>query len=70
MDGIFRECNNLTTITVSNNFVTNNVTNSYYMFTGCTSLVGGNGTVFNSSYVDKTYARIDRSGTPGYFTQG
>ena len=34
-----------------------------------TLLVGGLGTTYNSSYVDKTYARID-GGTrrPGYFT--
>ena len=29
------------------------------MFKGATSLVGGSGTKYNSSYVDKTYARID-----------
>jgi len=38
------------------------------MFNGCTSLVGGNGTTYNSSHTDATYARIDRAGTPGYFT--
>ena len=70
MNSMFRSSANLTTIKVSNNFVTNNVTNSNYMFYNCTSLVGGNGTTYNSSYTDKTYARIDRSGTPGYFTYG
>lgn len=39
------------------------------MFRNCTSLIGGNGTHFNSNYIDATYARIDRVGTPGYFTQ-
>lgn len=39
------------------------------MFKSCTSLVGGNGTTYNSSHTDATYARIDRAGTPGYFTQ-
>ena len=38
------------------------------MFGDCTRLKGGNGTAYNSSYTDKTYARIDASGTPGYFT--
>ena len=38
------------------------------MFYNCTSLVGGAGTTYNSSYTDKTYARIDSSSTPGYFT--
>jgi len=39
------------------------------MFRGCTKLVGGAGTKYNSSYVDKTYARIDGgTSNPGYFT--
>ena len=34
-----------------------------------TLLVGGLGTTYNSSYVDKTYARIDGGrSNPGYFT--
>jgi len=44
------------------------VTAGSFMFTGCTALVGGSGTPFSSSYTDKTYARIDRAGQPGYFT--
>jgi surface protein len=39
------------------------------MFTNCTSLVGGNGTTYSSAHVNAEYARIDRPGTPGYFTQ-
>lgn len=38
------------------------------MFSGCDSLVGGNGTAYSSSYTSKTYARIDKSGAPGYLT--
>jgi len=38
------------------------------MFAGCVSLVGGNGTTYNSSHTNGEYARIDRTGTPGYFT--
>ena len=39
------------------------------MFTGCSALVGGSGTTYNSSYVDKTYAHIDGGqSNPGYFT--
>jgi surface protein len=58
------------TIYVSDKFVTNKITvaNSANMFTGATNLVGGNGTKYNSSHVDKTYARIDTASTPGYFT--
>ena len=38
------------------------------MFHNCTQLVGGNGTAYNTNYQDKTYARIDKAGAPGYFT--
>ena len=56
------------TIYVSNKFVTDNVTKGSNMFTRTSTLVGGNGTKYNSSYTDKTYARIDTASTPGYFT--
>ena len=59
---------NLKTIYASNKFDTSKVSNSYDMFYNCTSLVGSAGTTYNSSYTDKTYARIDSSSTPGYFT--
>ena len=40
------------------------------MFSNCTALKGGNGTAFDSSKVDKTYARIDGGpSAPGYFTR-
>ena len=59
----------LTTIYASNKFVTTNVTNDSSMFANCYYLVGGNGTKYNSSYVDKTYARVDGgTSSPGYFT--
>jgi hypothetical protein len=32
------------------------------------NLVGGNGTLYNSSHSNKEYARIDKEETPGYFT--
>ncbi len=39
------------------------------MFYNCTSLVGGQGTTFDASHVDKAYARIDGGpSNPGYFT--
>ena len=68
MSGMFFVMDNLTTIYASNTFTTLTVTNSAGMFTGCKKLVGGNGTKYNSSYIDKAYARIDTSSTPGYFT--
>ena len=59
----------LKTIYVSNKFTTGKVKNSTEMFSGCTSLIGGSGTKYNSSYTDKTYARIDGgTSNPGYFT--
>lgn len=51
------------------NFNTSNVTNMSYMFNATTKLVGGAGTKYNGSYVDKTYARVDGgTNSPGYFT--
>lgn len=68
MDHMIFYCVNLKRIYVSSNFSTEKVTISDYMFGQCTLIVGGNGTTYNSSYADKTYARIDTISTPGYFT--
>lgn len=46
-----------------------NVTRSGDMFSDCTALVGGNGTVYDANHTDLGYARIDKPGQPGYFTQ-
>ena len=67
--GMFNECSNLTTIYASDKFDTSGVIQSSLMFYNCVSLVGGNGTTFNSTKTDKEYARIDKVGQPGYFTQ-
>lgn len=70
MLSMFRSCVNLTTIYVSDMWSVSNVTSSDYMFNGCTSLVGGAGTVHNSSYVNKDYAHIDGgTSNPGYLTK-
>ncbi len=68
MSAMFNVCSKLTTIYVSSSFTTDKVTLSNQMFYRCNNLVGGNGTKYSSSYIDKTYARIDTSSTPGYFT--
>ena len=68
MNCMFHFSANLQTIYVSKNFVTNNVKYCTNMFTNCKKLVGQNGTSYNSSYTDKTYALIDTADTPGYFT--
>ncbi len=62
-------CSKLTTIYVGDSWSTSNVTSSSMMFVNCTRLVGGNGTVYNSSYTNATYARIDTASTPGYLTR-
>lgn len=43
-------------------------TSSTSMFRACTSLVGGNGTTFDSSKTSATMAHIDTAENPGYFT--
>ena len=69
MSNMFNNSTKLKTIYVSDKFNTDAVTNSSSMFTNCTSLVGGSGTTFDSTKVDKTYARIDGgTSSPGYFT--
>ena len=69
MGYMFYNSTNLKTIYVSDKFKTDRVTSSTNMFSGCTSLVGGAGTKYDSTKTDKTYARIDGgTSSPGYFT--
>ena len=69
MGFMFYICQNLKTIYVSDKWSTANVVVSANMFKECNNLVGGMGTKYNASYVDKTYARIDGgTSSPGYFT--
>ena len=68
MHYMFENCSALTTIYVLPSFVTTAVTSSSGMFASCYSLIGGNGTAYDSSYVDAAYARIDTAETSGYFT--
>ena len=65
---MFKDCNTLVTI-YGGDWDTSSLDDDGGMFANCVSLVGGNGTHYNSSHTDATYARIDRVGTPGYFTQ-
>lgn len=67
IDEMFFNCNSLTTIYSSSDWDLSSLFSSN-MFYGCTSLVGGNGTAYNSSHTNGEYARIDRVGNPGYFT--
>ena len=70
MSYMFYNSSNLRTVYVGNGWSTAAVTNSEFMFSNCTSLVGGQGTAYNSSNPkDKTYAHIDGGpSNPGYFT--
>ena len=72
MGYMFSFCRNLQTIYVGSGWSTDAVTSSGTMFSMCTSLVGGQGTAYNSSNpMDKTYAHIDGGpSNPGYFTRG
>ena len=62
---MFQDCSSLKTIVVGGEWSTTKVIESAQMFYGCTSLVGGDGTKFNSSYTDKTKAY---AGQGGYLT--
>ena len=68
MNKMFYSIPNLKTIYASNKFITNNVTDSSNMFKDSTKLVGGFGTIYNSSKIDKTYAKIDNCSNKGYFS--
>ena len=69
MSSMFYNNINLITVYVGNKFITDKVSSSTNMFTNSTKLVGGAGTAYNSSYTDKTYARVDGgTSSPGYFT--
>ncbi len=70
MGYMFYNCSNLKTIYAGNGWTTNAVTTSTSMFLNCTKLVGGQGTTYSSSHVDKAYAHIDGgTSNPGYFSE-
>ena len=67
MSRMFYDDTNLAVIIVGAQWTTANVTTSDYMFNRCNAVLGERGTTYNSSYIDKTYARIDGgSDAPGY----
>jgi surface protein len=67
---MFRNCSSLQTIYVGDGWNMAAVTYDESMFVGCTSLEGGQGTVYDADYVIKTYAHIDGGASnPGYFTK-
>lgn len=68
---MFNGCTKLKTIYVSDKWTASALSSGQdaNMFAGCTSLIGGDGTVFSSNSINASYARID-GGTenPGYLT--
>ena len=68
---MFGSCTSLKTIYVGDGWSTASVTDSSNMFEGCTSLVGGAGTTYDSSHTDASYAHVDGGfSNPGYLTFG
>ena len=69
MNYLFRGCSRLATIYAGSGWTIPAVTAGNFMFSGCTNLVGGRGTTYDASHVDKTYAHIDGGpSNPGYLT--
>ncbi len=67
--GMFEYCDSIETIFVNNKWSLGCVTSGSSVFYRCKSLVGGAGTVYNSSHTDYTYAHVDGGvSNPGYFT--
>ena len=71
MTSMFQGCSNLVTIFVGPEWNTDAVTASNLMFYLCYKIEGINGTTYDSSKMDKTYARIDEGGEKsGYMSGG
>lgn len=68
MNSMFARCTALKTIYATDNFVTTSVKISDSMFSECKALVGGNGTTWIDTRKGIEYAKIDREGQVGYFT--
>lgn len=66
---MFENCSNLRKILTLKSFDISLVKATTRVFKGCDNLIGGNGTLYNSSNVGKEYAIIDgENGNHGYFT--
>lgn len=66
MKFMFYDNKNLKTIYASRDFDSSSIINSDRMFGYASKLTGGNGTKNNSNSI--SYAKIDKQGNPGYFT--
>ena len=64
-DRVFEGCTGLRSVSIPGSML--DLDSS--AFKDCTSLVGGQGTTYNASHIDKAYAHIDGGpSNPGYFT--
>jgi len=71
MTSMFDGCSKLVTIYVDSGWNTDAVTASEFMFLDCTSIKGSDGTTYDPSKLDKTYARIGDGGeNKGYMNVG
>ena len=69
LKAMFKDCSQLNSIYVSSSWSSATVTESENMFSGCSKLEGNNGTVYNESHTDGTYAHLDGGeSNPGYFS--
>lgn len=69
VEGMFYGCSGLTTIYCGDNWYTDKVTSSNNMFSNCTNLVNGKGTVYDDAHVDVSYAHDDEGeSNPGFLT--
>ena len=69
MTSMFQGCSKLVTLYVGSGWNTDAVTSSSEMFYFCNNIKGSDGTTYNSSKMDKTYARIGDGGeNKGYMS--
>lgn len=66
--GMFANCSQLERIYCNEDWsASEKLTESSYMFDGCTSLKGSDGTTLDANHLNKDYARIGSGSKPGYF---
>ena len=69
ISSMFKSCTNLISIFANEGWNTEKVKIGDEIFKYCDNLVGGQGTAYDASHTDYTYARIDGGPeAPGYFT--
>ena len=67
---MFRDCSELTTILVGDEWSMASVVDDDFMFTDCPNLVGGLGTTYDEEHIGASYAHIDEGEiNPGYLSR-